>query len=262
MANIPSTSTSRVGRPRTESAHQTPCVLVEKPKVSRPRSKSALASKITDSSKKPKGKRNPCRPPKQVKVVPIEKRVIEIDSDNSEEVEFPFYQLELPDLPPMEPDQPNQAEQPNQTPAEEQQPNQVPNQPLDTPMEDSIQPLDTPVEESNQPNQPLNILPDPMANPQQLNWSYFKPEFTGKTDEDAEAHLLRTNDWMDTHNFLNDQKVRRFCFTLTSKARLYYETIRNVNLDWPTMQEHFKQQYSKFGNTREQYFQGLEIFSI
>ena len=27
-----------------------------------------------------------------------------------------------------------------------------------------------------------------------------------------------------------------------------------MNLDWPVMQEHFKQQYSKFGNTREQYF--------
>ena len=93
-----------------------------------------------------------------------------------------------------------------------------------------------------------------MANPQQLNWSYFKPEFSGKRDEDVKAHLLRTNDWMDTHNFPNDQKVRRFCLTLTGKARLWYETIRNVNLDLPMMQEHFRQQYSKFDNTREQYF--------
>ena len=93
-----------------------------------------------------------------------------------------------------------------------------------------------------------------MANQQQLNWSYFKPEFAGKMDEDGEAHLLRTNDWMDMHNFPNDQKVRRFCVTLTGKARLWYETIRHANLDWPMMQEYFTQQYSKFGNTREQYF--------
>ena len=73
-------------------------------------------------------------------------------------------------------------------------------------------------------------------------------------DEDVEAHLLRTNDLMDTHNFPNDQKVRRFCLTLTGKARLWYETIRNANLDWSVMQECFRQQYSKFGNTREQYF--------
>ena len=73
-------------------------------------------------------------------------------------------------------------------------------------------------------------------------------------DEEAEVHLLRTNDWMDMHNFPNDQKVRRFCFTLTGKARLCYKTIWHVNLDWPAMQECFRQQYSKFGNTREQYF--------
>ena len=36
--------------------------------------------------------------------------------------------------------------------------------------------------------------------------------------------------------------------------KLDYETIRQVQLDWPTMQECFRQQYSKFGNTREQYF--------
>ena len=93
-----------------------------------------------------------------------------------------------------------------------------------------------------------------MANPQQLNWSYFKPEFSRKAEEDAEAHLLRTNDWMDTHNFPNDQKVRRFCLLLTGRARLWYETLRQVQLDLPAMQEHFRQQYSKFGSTREQYF--------
>ena len=115
MADRPSTSTSRAGRPRTKSVHQTPCVPVGKPKVGRPRSKSAHASKVTDSSKKPKGKKTPGRPPKQVKVVPpIEKRVIEIDSGNLEEIEFPFHQLELPDLPPMEVEQPNSTDQQDQ----------------------------------------------------------------------------------------------------------------------------------------------------
>ena len=45
----------------------------------------------------------------------------------------------------------------------------------------------------------------------QLNWSHFKHEFAGKTEEDAEAHLLSTNDWMDTHDFLDHVKVQRFC---------------------------------------------------
>ena len=46
--------------------------------------------------------------------------------------------------------------------------------------------------------------------PQQMNWSYFKPEFSGKAEEDATVHLLKTNDWMDTYNFPEDIKVRRF----------------------------------------------------
>ena len=77
MADRLSTSTSRVGRPRTKSEHQTSCVLLGKPKVGRPRSKSAHASKVTESCKKPKGKKTSGRPPKQVKLV--EKKVIEID---------------------------------------------------------------------------------------------------------------------------------------------------------------------------------------
>ena len=51
MADRPTTSTSRQGRSRTRSAHQTPHVPV-KPEAGRPRSKSAHASKIRDSSLK------------------------------------------------------------------------------------------------------------------------------------------------------------------------------------------------------------------
>ena len=41
----------------------------------------------------------------------------------------------------------------------------------------------------------------------QLNLSHFKPEFTCKPDKDAEAHLLRTNDWMDTHALPEGVKI-------------------------------------------------------
>ena len=53
-----------------------------------------------------------------------------------------------------------------------------------------------------------------------LNWSHFKPEYSGKPDEDIEAHLLRTNDWMDTHGFQDNVKVQRFCLTPTGQPRL------------------------------------------
>ena len=88
----------------------------------------------------------------------------------------------------------------------------------------------------------------------QLNWSYFKPEFSGKPREDAVAHLFRTNDWMETHNFPDDTKVQRFCLTLTGEARLWYKTLRPIQIDWTDLQECFSQQYSKFGSTRERYF--------
>ena len=63
----------------------------------------------------------------------------------------------------------------------------------------------------------------------QLNWSHFKPKISGKLEEDAEAHLIRTNDWMDPHRFQEDDKVQRFCLTLTGKARLWYEFLRLIN---------------------------------
>ena len=53
---------------------------------------------------------------------------------------------------------------------------------------------------------------------QQLNWSHFKPEFTGKPDEDVEARPLRTNNWMGTHPFQEGVKVQRFCLTLVGEA--------------------------------------------
>ena len=46
-----------------------------------------------------------------------------------------------------------------------------------------------------------------------LNWSNFKPEFSEKPEEDAETHLLRSNDWMEAHCFEEDIRVQRFCLT-------------------------------------------------
>ena len=51
-----------------------------------------------------------------------------------------------------------------------------------------------------------------------INWSNFKPEFSGRPEEDAEGHLLCSNDWMNAHHFNEDTKVQRFCFTLLGEA--------------------------------------------
>ena len=61
---------------------------------------------------------------------------------------------------------------------------------------------------------------------------------------------METSDWMETHNFPEEAKVQRFC----GEARLWYETLRPIVGDWTGLQECFRQQYSEFGNTREQLF--------
>ena len=99
---------------------------------------------------------------------------------------------------------------------------------------------------SAQPIQPVHVP--------QFNWLHFKPEFAGKPDEDAKAHLLRMNDWMDTHAFQESVKVQCFCLTLIGEARLWYESLRPINVEWIGLQNQFRQQYSKIYNTRNGYF--------
>ena len=86
------------------------------------------------------------------------------------------------------------------------------------------------------------VLQQPIPHLPPLNWSYLKPKFSGQPDEDAKAHLLRTNDWMDTQRFQDNDKVQRFCLTLTGEARLWYESLRLINVDWLRLQNTFGQQ--------------------
>ena len=57
---------------------------------------------------------------------------------------------------------------------------------------------------------------------------------------------------LDTHKFLDHVKVQRICLTLVGEARLWYESLRLINVGWVGLQNIFRQQYSKIGNTREQ----------
>ena len=75
-----------------------------------------------------------------------------------------------------------------------------------------------------------------------LNWLHFKPEFAGKPDEDAEAHLLRMND-RDGHTYISRRcQSPMFCLTLAGEARLWYESLRPINIDWIRLQNQFRQQ--------------------
>ena len=112
-------------------------------------------------------------------------------------------------------------------------------------------------------------LPKPQATQQpvepaqqvvHLNWSYFKPKFSGKPDEDAEFYLLCTKDWMTTYHFVGGVMVQRCCLTLLEEIRLWYWSLEPINIDWQGLQNLFRQQYSKKDNTREQLFHAWESF--
>ena len=67
---------------------------------------------------------------------------------------------------------------------------------------------------------------------------------------------------MNTHQFSEDLKVQRFCLTLVGKARLWYESLKPINVDWQGLQNQFRQQYSKIGDTREELLQHGNHFTL
>ena len=83
-----------------------------------------------------------------------------------------------------------------------------------------------------------------------------------KPDEDVEAYLLCSNDWMNTHHFVNGVKVQRFCLTLVGKARLWFQSLEPINVNWPEFQNLFRQRYLKVGNTEEQLFHAWTSFTF
>ena len=60
------------------------------------------------------------------------------------------------------------------------------------------------------------------------------------------------HDWMNAHHFVDGVEVQRLCLTLLGVARLWYQSLQPINVDWQGLQNLFRQQYSKIGNTREQ----------
>ena len=62
------------------------------------------------------------------------------------------------------------------------------------------------------------------------------------------------NNCRDTYQFQEGVKVQRFCLILVGGAGLWYDSLRPIHVDWQGLQNQFRQQYSKIGNTGEQLF--------
>ena len=199
---------------RSQSMHQSSCTPVT-PRAEGHRTTSKQRS-WTKGKGAGKGKKASKKSTKQIEVVSSDSEDLEVD--------FPNYHPNQPHEVPVE--IPQEPSQPAKAPVEEQQA-QEPH--IDAPIEELHHPMNVPAGDAEEPQNPgnLNLIPTeppiPMAD-NQLNWFHFRPEFSGKPEEDVEVHLLRTEDWMTTHNFPEDQKVGRFCLTLTQGARLWYAT--------------------------------------
>ena len=162
------------------------------------------------------------------------KPIVVVSSD-SEDLEVNFQNYHPNQHHKVPADIPQEPNTPTDAPVEEQQ-EQEPH--INDPIEEPPHHANAPVGDAEEPQNPGNFNPVPaqppilMAN-NQLNWSHFRPEFSGKPKEDVKAHLLRTEDWMTTHNFPEDQKVGRFCLTLMQGARLWYATLNaQQQLTW------------------------------
>ena len=139
----------------------------------------------------------------------------------------------------------------------------VPMQPQQQPAPAQPSPVGPVVPAQPAPVQPVPIgpaVPAPQVFYQNLIGK--KPEFSGKPEEDAESHLLSTRDWMEAHNFPNEVKVRHFCLTLIGEARLWYESLAPLDDDWSALQNKFRWQYSKLGNTPKQLFHAWRTFKF
>ena len=104
-------------------------------------------------------------------------------------------------------------------------------------------------QQQNQQQQQQNQDPAGQQQHLHINWSNFKPEFSGKPDEDAVAHPLCSNDCMNAHHFVDGVKVQRFCLTLLGEARSWFQSLEPIDVNWPELQNLFRQRYSKVGNT-------------
>ena len=69
------------------------------------------------------------------------------------------------------------------------------------------------------------------------------PIFKGFPGERPEAHLLRTNDWMDTYNIPAVDKPANFKHTLDHLAREWYDSL-TFPIGWNDLQQQFSRYFS------------------
>ena len=73
--------------------------------------------------------------------------------------------------------------------------------------------------------------------------------------------LVLETGWKDITS-QKDIRLDIFCLTLIGEARLWCESLAPLDDDWPTLQNKFRWQYSKIGNTPKQLFHACGTFKF
>ena len=109
--------------------------------------------------------------------------IVPVDHQGQNALYPPNQPAQLPDIPaPQHNNPPNPPNPPY--------PHNLPNPPNPPPnLPNPANPPPDPPTLPPNPQDPMNLSNPPQ--PHQLNWSYFKPEFSGKTEKDAATHLLK-----------------------------------------------------------------------
>ena len=67
----------------------------------------------------------------------------------------------------------------------------------------------------------------------------YKHISQGHSNEDAESHLLYSNNLMNSQGLVEEEKCASFCLTSAQDAHLWDESIHPVDNDWINLQELF-----------------------
>ena len=181
------------------------------PKI--PPTPKATRSKATDQAKGRAIQRNPPKQNPSNQDPPLELQVVVVPADQPQGQDPPNDTNPPPHIP-KPPPPPNLPAHLQNLPNQPSNPLPNPEEPQGPPAHAPNPPPQAPMQPPNPPANPPNPMQPqaPPAQMPQLSWSYLKPEISGKPEEDVIPHLLRTNNWMDMHNFPEEAKVQRFCF--------------------------------------------------
>ena len=73
--------------------------------------------------------------------------------------------------------------------------------------------------------------------------------------------LIYLGQMIDGHTWISGQCLGiKILLDSNRETRLWCESLRPINIDWLGLQNIFRQQYSKIGNTREQLFHNWRSF--